>query len=82
MNRETAIAMVVGDHGAIYTATDINGSWSNSSINVPQKLNSVMYADGKFVAIGDNGIVFTSTNGTSWTKKSNHSSKFAFDYIW
>ena len=61
--------VVVGDHGAIYTTTDINGSWSNSSINVPQKLNSVMYADGKFVAIGDNGTVFTSTSGTSWTQE-------------
>jgi hypothetical protein len=34
----------------------------------PHSLNSVIYTNGEFVAVGDIGVVCVSTNGTNWTE--------------
>ncbi len=34
----------------------------------PHPLNSVIYTNGEFVAVGDTGVVCLSTNGTNWTE--------------
>ena len=36
-------------------------SWSYKN-----KLNAIAYHDGTYVAVGDNGLIITSTNGTEW----------------
>ena len=37
-------------------------SWSYKN-----KLNAIAYHDGTYVAVGDNGLIITSTNGTEWS---------------
>jgi hypothetical protein len=34
----------------------------------PHSLNSVIYTNGEFIAVGDTGVVCLSTNGTNWTE--------------
>ena len=52
----------------ISTTTD-GYNWQNNG-SFPNALHGVRYANGQFVAVGDNGSIFESADGTNWT---NHS---------
>ena len=52
----------------IYTTTD-GYNWQNTG-SFPNAFYGVCYANGKFVAVGDNGSIFESGDGTNWN---NHS---------
>jgi len=81
----SALAVAVGDRGAIYTST--NGiSWKrqvNPEPN-PHWLRGVAVGGGRFVAVGESGTILTSSNGTNWTKRSTvtsaHLNRVAFGY--
>ena len=64
-----SITVMVGDGGVIYSVT--SGSTTPVAVTSPTLLNlyDVIYSvhDGQFVAVGQTGIVLTSTSGTSWT---------------
>lgn len=57
----------------LFVITASTGIWTSSdAITWTQRLtsgaiNAIKYANGKFIAGGVNGILYTSTNGTSWT---------------
>lgn len=57
-----------GWEGTIYTSTD-GSSWTERyDANVAgSSLNDVAYGNGVYVAIGNDGRILRSTNGTNWT---------------
>lgn len=60
--------VAVGEAGKIVTAGGTS-TWAVRDSGVAEDLNSIIHkgAGGEFVAVGDNGIVLTSTDGVSWT---------------
>ncbi|HEX3856238.1 MAG TPA: hypothetical protein VHY30_02945 [Verrucomicrobiae bacterium] len=52
----------------IYTTTD-GYNWQTNS-NFTNNLRGVRYANGQYIAVGDNGSIFTSVDSTNWN---NHS---------
>ncbi|WP_342549006.1 Ig-like domain-containing protein [Paenibacillus sp. FSL P2-0089] len=60
--------VAVGGEGKIVAASSTS-TWAVSNSGVSEDLNSIIHkgAGGEFVAVGDNGIVLTSTDGVSWT---------------
>ncbi len=51
--------------------TSADGSvWSEEAVDILPPLNKVIYADGRFVAVGDNGLILTSSDGSLWTEQS------------
>jgi hypothetical protein len=54
----------------VTTSTDGGETWTNYSSQIGSgryPLNKVIYGGGMFVAVGDNGNLFTSRNGADWT---------------
>ncbi|ETT73028.1 hypothetical protein C173_13312 [Paenibacillus sp. FSL R7-277] len=60
--------VAVGEAGSIVTASSPS-TWAVGNSGVSEDLNSIIHkgAGGEFVAVGDNGILLTSTDGVSWT---------------
>ena len=53
--------------GAMPTV-DTSGTWSHQNMNLANAvINDIAYGDGTYIAVGNNGVVFSSVNGTSWT---------------
>src|SRR5690606_23026718 len=66
-----------GDHdGRYYTKSQLDTIIRNLLLNhwavvysgTSENLHGVAYGNGLWVAVGNNGTILTSTNGTSWTK--------------
>lgn len=57
--------VAVGETG--FTATSSNGiTWTNQTVLTPAWLNKVRWLGNSFWAMGDNGTVLISLNGTTW----------------
>ncbi|MDU0203119.1 cadherin-like beta sandwich domain-containing protein [Paenibacillus sp. MAH-36] len=55
-----------GNDGFIKGSTDgIN--WSKVNLNLVPAMASIIYFNGKYVAVGNSGTVVTSSDGTTWT---------------
>jgi len=59
--------VVSSDTGRIYTSTD-GVNWALASANTGTNNPSVVYGSGLFV-VGGHGIVYTSPDGNTWTKR-------------
>lgn len=47
---------------------DTSGAWSHQNLNLANVvINDIAYGDSTIIMVGNNGVVFSSTNGTSWT---------------
>ena len=57
------------ENGAITTIyTSPNGiAWTLAPLNAGKRLRDVVFASGKFVAVGNDGLVATSSNAVSWS---------------
>ena len=49
------------------STTHVFGTWTSVPSGTPYNLNSVTYANGEFMAVGDNGTILTSADGMNWT---------------
>lgn len=58
-----------GNFGYLVTSTDDGATWTPRSFGVSQTINRVIYGD-KFVAVGNNSTIRTSTDGITWTARS------------
>src|SRR5262245_9275042 len=58
-----ALAVAVGDNGAIYTSAN-GAQWARQNSGTAQWLRGVAWGGGVFVAAGENGKLLISTNGT------------------
>ena len=47
-----------------------SANWSITRSGGDPDIRDVIYANGKFVAVGESGLIFTSTSGTTWTSQS------------
>ncbi|MDQ0116208.1 X2-like carbohydrate binding domain-containing protein [Paenibacillus harenae] len=56
--------------GVVYYSND---GVTFSAGTIGSGINDVVYAEGKFVAVGDGGYIATSTNGQTWTPRTNPS---------
>jgi hypothetical protein len=51
-----------------YFQTSADGTnWVRQETGLPWRLNRILFADGRFVAVGDQGSILTSTDGLSWS---------------
>jgi hypothetical protein len=48
------------------------GSWSTAGYSGLDAFYAVTYGNGKFVAVGNNGMIETSTNGINWTSRTSN----------
>lgn len=64
-NGTTAVA--VGEEGLIFTRNEY-GNWKNIRSDTTQKLHDIIWADGRYVVVGDK-ISLTSNDGFIWQKK-------------
>lgn len=46
---------------------DTSGAWGHNDLSGSSVINDIAYGDSAYVAVGNNGAVFSSRNGTSWT---------------
>ena len=61
--------VVVGRNGDIFTSSTINGTWTKRTSGVTTTLNKVSFSNGLWIIVGDNNVLLTSTNGTTWTQR-------------
>jgi hypothetical protein len=65
--------------GLIMTCPDVNlVNWTLRDSKIPKSIKDIIYAEGKFVAVGNRRTVTTSTNGISWTLRKGESATGAF----
>jgi hypothetical protein len=58
--------------GVIYTSSDCK-SWTKTEIDKDQSFMDVTWGKDKFVAVGNNFSIYTSTDGSQWIKRSSDS---------
>lgn len=86
-NPNTQVSVVVG--GDITSGTIVNSVGIGTTYylrafttNISQKINSVTNNSNTFVLVGNSGIIYTSTDGRSWSNKSFSSPNNLNDIIW
>lgn len=66
------VFVTLGDSGsvltAILTSSDGGATW-NVAARLSVELNSITYAGSRFLAVGGNSTILTSTNGVHWTAR-------------
>lgn len=60
--------VVLSMDGTLYSSPAGGARWEAHSVEQGSLLNAVLYADGKFVVVGANGLIAWSTNGREWAK--------------
>lgn len=73
---DPAIAVAVGDEGTIYRTTD-GTNWSRvEATPLAAWLSGVAYGGGRFVAVGEGGVVASSADGMTWETASSPTSAY------
>ena len=64
--------VTVGKNGTIKVSNTPNSSWSNINLGSEITLNKVIWSSvaSLFIAVGDNGKIFTSSTGNTWVDNS------------
>lgn len=52
----------------LYTSRD-GETWTRPQASISGALRKVIFAEGKFIVVGDNGQILTSADGTTWSAK-------------
>lgn len=60
---------MIGQAGRIAYSTDAGQTWTLATSGTSENLNQIEYGvdNETFIAVGDNGVILRSTNGTSWS---------------
>ncbi|MES2595893.1 MAG: autotransporter-associated beta strand repeat-containing protein [Verrucomicrobiota bacterium] len=62
--------LAVGDDGRILaSASGATDTWVAMTSGITRDLNAIIWNGSRFVAVGDNSEVLTSTNGIGWTRQ-------------
>lgn len=51
-------------------AQSYGNTWANGNLKTDIVLRDVVWSGARFIAVGDNGVVYTSSNGSTWTRES------------
>jgi len=57
--------VAVGEKGTVFTLND-GTQWTARTSGTRQRLNAVVFGNGKFVAVGCTGIVVSAEDGIDW----------------
>jgi len=80
-SKDTWVA--VGAAGSIFTATGVTSdSYYSRFSNTLQDLNSLVYAQQEFIAVGNGGAVIASNDGTIWSPKQSNTNYNLNDIIY
>ncbi len=65
----TVYWVAVGDSGKLFTSVDKGNSWTQRTTGTSETIYSVAFdaVNERFMAVGGDGIMLKSTNGTTWT---------------
>jgi hypothetical protein len=72
----------VSSYNTVILTSPDGVTWTNRSTNVNQTLNSIVYANGIFVAVGVSGTLLTSSDGITWTSRSSGTTYMLNDIIY
>ncbi|MFT6715669.1 MAG: photosystem II stability/assembly factor-like uncharacterized protein [Saprospiraceae bacterium] len=67
--RNSTDGYLLSQDGKLYTTTDTGVSWTEETLDI-HGLNSIAFNGNNGVIVGDDGKVFTSIDGSNWTKQS------------
>jgi hypothetical protein len=66
----STIWVAAGDTGYLTSSTDSGATWTARTSGFgANKIKSVAFGNGIFVAVGDNGTITSSTDGITWTAR-------------
>ncbi|MCX6584480.1 MAG: Ig-like domain-containing protein [Candidatus Aminicenantes bacterium] len=51
-------------------AQTYGNTWANGNLKTEMVLRDVVWSGARFIAVGDNGVVYTSPSGSTWTRES------------
>lgn len=51
-------------------AQSYGNTWANGNLKTAMVLRDVVWSGSRFIAVGDDGIVYTSPSGSTWTRES------------
>ena len=60
---------VGGVDGRIKTSDDFGETWVERDTPVVETIRGITFGGGKFVAVGDNGVILESVGGETWAEK-------------
>jgi hypothetical protein len=70
------MSFCMGSIMGVMPTVDTSGTWSHQNLNLSNAvINDIAYGDSTYIAVGNNGAVFSSINGTSWTACSSGTTK-------
>jgi hypothetical protein len=64
------VFVAVGEGGAVYSSSDNQKTWTSRSLPstaTGRRLNDVVFAFGRFIAVGEAGTIVYSSDGATWT---------------
>lgn len=67
--KSDTLIVAVGESGITLISENGGVTWQNGASDTNQTLNCVMWDGEKFVAVGEKGIIRTSTNGLKWVNR-------------
>lgn len=79
---EHNVWIAVGNNGTIYRGLANAATWSARTSNTSNDLQAVTWAGNRFVVVGSNGTVLTSTDGLSWTTRTSGTTQTLIGINW
>ncbi|MDH7514699.1 MAG: YCF48-related protein [Bacteroidota bacterium] len=67
-------ALAAGDDGVVLSTTDGGTTWVPLTRPTTEGINQVTSTGSGIYCVGDNGLIFFSTNGTTWTPQASNAS--------
>lgn len=64
-----SVIVMVGRNGAIINDGDVGNDFQPSTISYSGTLRGLAFGNGYFVAAGEQGAIFTSSDGVTWTQR-------------
>ena len=66
----STIYVAVGSAGVLYSSTDSGVTWTSRTSGFGSTfIGGIAYGNGIFVAVGNSGLITTSTDGVTWTAR-------------
>jgi len=66
--------VISGVSGTILTSSDNGSSWTSQTSGTSEIIWDVTYDNNIFVSVSDNGLIYTSGDGTTWTPRTSGTS--------
>lgn len=77
------VFVAAGAAGTILRSVDGNASnWTQVVSGTPENLQGVNYGNGLFLAVGENSVLLTSSDGASWTSRTSNANGWLLDAVY